>query len=587
MPGGYGSAGFVVPTTDPFTPLTELVQDARVQVVYKPATDNLTLYDGYVATNPATGFAGETATFPVECGGTYYKSSFRQDFARTFVDSSLDSWWEHPDNNKNITTDSDGRLMIRAESDTTYGAYAAAAWVYRLDRGMSDDSLSYIDFTFNVQLEGSWKAKLVVSDCYATLISGKSGGTVANDFETGAVAHNHVWTITASDGPHAITRVCQAAGLVTPQFLYLYLINDVNAADNPGSDVFVKLNDIAVHGGGVHAITGLSIANPTHVTSTGHGLTNGIQVYFNGTDSTPALDPDTAYAVTRLDDDHFTVAVNVTGAGTTGSWSRIQSWTTDAIMADIATDTGLALTTDTDAIGAALAHAVVEPFATRSDALDNLALAAGEAVDYAFWGTVFAGGPRAAVVDIPAACRYLVDAHEPGVEYDVTSSAEGMPSAVRVVYPVNGDASYPDGMLRQVIRPADPGDADTRVALLDLSDAGPTTDPAAAGDAFLENMAATLYSGTITYRLPYIRKYGGGWKLAADVKAGDYVGCVQVAAHDAVPMQIVAADYTIDDQTLVMTVGSIFSLKARSGGNLPKPLVVVQTPFTSKPPKTR
>lgn len=67
-------------------------------------------------------------------------------------------------------------------------------------------------------------------------------------------------------------------------------------------------------------ITAISAANPTHVTTaTAHGLSTGDWILISGSNSTPALTG--PYQVTVLDDTHFTVAVNVTGAGTAGTWT--------------------------------------------------------------------------------------------------------------------------------------------------------------------------------------------------------------------------------------------------------------------------
>lgn len=67
-----------------------------------------------------------------------------------------------------------------------------------------------------------------------------------------------------------------------------------------------------------YAITGNTAANPTVVTSTGHGLTTGDQITIYNSNSTPSIDG--AYSVTVLTANTFTVPVNVTVLGTTGYW---------------------------------------------------------------------------------------------------------------------------------------------------------------------------------------------------------------------------------------------------------------------------
>lgn len=81
------------------------------------------------------------------------------------------------------------------------------------------------------------------------------------------------------------------------------------------------VGNIGVKLGKNGAITAISIANPTQVTSANHGLTTGEAVLIAGTNSTPALTG--PYTVTVLDGNTFTVPVNVTVAGTTGTWKTV------------------------------------------------------------------------------------------------------------------------------------------------------------------------------------------------------------------------------------------------------------------------
>lgn len=68
------------------------------------------------------------------------------------------------------------------------------------------------------------------------------------------------------------------------------------------------------------AITAISAANPTEITSAGHGLTTGESIFIYNTDSTPALQGE--YEVTVTGTNTFTVPVEVLGAGTTGIWYK-------------------------------------------------------------------------------------------------------------------------------------------------------------------------------------------------------------------------------------------------------------------------
>lgn len=67
------------------------------------------------------------------------------------------------------------------------------------------------------------------------------------------------------------------------------------------------------------SVTGISVANPTVITCTAHGLSDGDTVLFASTNSTPVLVG--PYVVTKVDANSFTVPVNVTGSGNTGTFS--------------------------------------------------------------------------------------------------------------------------------------------------------------------------------------------------------------------------------------------------------------------------
>jgi hypothetical protein len=75
--------------------------------------------------------------------------------------------------------------------------------------------------------------------------------------------------------------------------------------------------------GTITAITAISLANPTHITCVGHGLSTNDVVVISGSNSTPTVDgPRT---ITKIDADHFTVPVNVTVAGNRGGWQLLSN----------------------------------------------------------------------------------------------------------------------------------------------------------------------------------------------------------------------------------------------------------------------
>jgi hypothetical protein len=73
---------------------------------------------------------------------------------------------------------------------------------------------------------------------------------------------------------------------------------------------------------GVSTITANTAANPTVITTSGaHGYTTGQYVRIKDSNSTPSING--RHQITVTDATHFTIAVNVTGAGTAGSSKRI------------------------------------------------------------------------------------------------------------------------------------------------------------------------------------------------------------------------------------------------------------------------
>lgn len=77
----------------------------------------------------------------------------------------------------------------------------------------------------------------------------------------------------------------------------------------PSSGCLVRLS---------HAITANTVANPTVITSTAHGLTTGDVIYIVNSNSTPTIDGQRTVTVTGANT--FTVPVNVSTAGTKGEW---------------------------------------------------------------------------------------------------------------------------------------------------------------------------------------------------------------------------------------------------------------------------
>jgi hypothetical protein len=67
----------------------------------------------------------------------------------------------------------------------------------------------------------------------------------------------------------------------------------------------------------ITSISGIAVGSPAMITSTGHGLVTGQPILITGSNSTPSVNG--TYAVTVMDANTFSVPVNVTAGGTTGS----------------------------------------------------------------------------------------------------------------------------------------------------------------------------------------------------------------------------------------------------------------------------
>lgn len=67
------------------------------------------------------------------------------------------------------------------------------------------------------------------------------------------------------------------------------------------------------------SITSNSIGSPTNITAAVHGLINGRVITITGSNSSPIIDG--TYSVTVVDANTFSVPINVTTPGTTGSWT--------------------------------------------------------------------------------------------------------------------------------------------------------------------------------------------------------------------------------------------------------------------------
>lgn len=96
-------------------------------------------------------------------------------------------------------------------------------------------------------------------------------------------------------------------------------LGDPNFYVMASDDATAQKFNPALQTGNYETISAISVANPTVVTSVGHGLSTGNTIVITGSDSTPSIDG--MKTVTKIDNDNFTVDVDVTIAGTTGNFT--------------------------------------------------------------------------------------------------------------------------------------------------------------------------------------------------------------------------------------------------------------------------
>ena len=550
-PGGDASLSFTLhlsATDSPFALATnhpELATDTAVVLSHAGTT----LFAGQICNDPTIGYAGEKAYVEVECDGLLGKAKRRGDYLAYWRDRSFEAWKIHRASHKSASLNTEGQLRLEVPKGIAVGGVCeAAAWYIPLG-GLTSDEVGYVTFDWQANLGNDtsprWQAFLMCDTDYLDSIP---AGTFT-DFAKDGVAGGGIQSGSAV--------VALPSGF---RFLELWL--SCVAEATTAAARYIALSALTVHRGGTKSeITAISVANPTVITtSTPHGLQTNGHVIIGGTDSTPALSGQ--YTATRIDDTHFSVPINVTVAGTTGYCVQVPTVTVDTVMTEIATGSGLATTSDTAGIGASLDEAIIREPTTRADALAQFASQYAGQVDWRFRGTQFICKPRetvAATIRALATC-YLVDATTPGVTYDVRPDPEVGPDYVRVLYACLTDATYPDGTIRSVIRPSDPGwsAATARVLTLDYSDRSMT----AAQAQSVADQALLWYStgdppGTITIETPTVPVESGGTLLTPYIRAGDWIEASNVPGYptSTKPLYITGRSLDVDSGAVTLTVG--------------------------------
>lgn len=236
---------------------------------------------------------------------------------------------------------------------------AASGGTFKLTAGATTTGLTVLAYNIPAAtLQTPLSAAFVTegkSACTVTLIStgvyqivGNSNGAIATGFLVGdgtnltpnASAFVVESQLGSASTPYKLLLIIRASPLVYAEPATLLTAAGVTlsttAAGSATSNKIQKISfdaantyggtyKITASAGAAQAITAISIANPTNVTVANHGFPNGATIVFAGSNSTPTIDG--SRVVTVVDANSFTVAVNVTGAGTQGTAQYTQDTT--------------------------------------------------------------------------------------------------------------------------------------------------------------------------------------------------------------------------------------------------------------------
>jgi len=242
----------------------------------------------------------------------------------------------------------------------------------------------------------------------------------------------------------------------------------------------------------------------------------------------------------------------------------------DQAMSDIVS--GIASSVDHAALGNARTDIAVRGPMTRADALDQLAALHNEPVFY-WWapGRLF---HISRFGYDPAFPYVLIDPTQPGVDVDLQLDPEGAPQYCRVIYVSSGPtsdypgSSVPAGYVDSFVVDVNgivvtPGLTD-RVATLDLRDAGRTYscyEADVVARLYLQWWGNSVVSGTVTLHVTEIAMSDGTTRLPHLITVGSQAlvqGCLYalVQGYMSQPVPITAVEYSADDGTLSLTLGT-------------------------------
>lgn len=562
-PGGDASLSFRLWVSNPFTVATDyptLIVDAYVELKH----GSTQLFAGYVCNDPTVGYAGEQAYVDVECHGLFARAKARQDYIDYWTCRDTSTWTLHRRSAKSAQLSTDGEVRLEIPQNVAIDSSDSCGAYYSILGALRDDRpIGWLEFDWEANLgnatDAQWRARLAwpANGMYSDSWSfGYNPATypwvVNNDWVIQGVSGGGVQT-----GHAAVVapNLGTSSNPVIPRTVMLRLVPVTETVT--AKKRYVRLYNLSIiRGKRSLQIISISAADPTVVTTaTAHGLTDGDQVVIGGTDSTPLLVG--YYTVTVIDSTRFYIPAAVTTAGTTGRAVVVGSLTIDGVMSEIATGLGATscVTESIPAAGDALLDLHFDEPTTQADILAAVAgLSTGRA-DWRFRGLQFIAKPR----PTSPTSYYVVDATQPGISVDVRTDPEATPDYVRVLYACRGDASWPDGTVRSVIKPSDPGWSGApalraRITTLDYTDRLLSASEAES----IATQALAWYSagdptGTITIAVPTVKDQAGNDVVAAYIRAGDFIDVVNYPNHR--PWYITGRTVDITSGVVTLSIG--------------------------------
>lgn len=564
-PGGFGGASWQLSTDDDAGPYHPLLAKGNL-VTITHGDPPVVLHEGEITGDVSHPISdGGRLYYDVSSAGLWWRAGQRKDFAAVLFDDDVGQWFQSPLAAKGYTLDLDGRIFLAIEAKQATESGKSAGVFYWLLDGMGGQFAAIREFLGVVR--------------WSTPLSGGAETNITLDysvitpFGTGVASpwvNLRTWAVGATTTGYALRQ--DLTGL-NAKALRLR-ITVPGGTDGFGVPREFEVWDPCVVCAPLReaAITAISKANPTVITTAApHGLTTGDRVFIHGANGAPKVDG--WRTVTVLSPTTFTVAVNVTTAGTAGTVCR--AWRIDEAMAEVAAGGELALTTglavDVDAVplGNTYWNLCARPHESRADTLNRWGTLSPEPFDYGFWDDrTFVIRPH---VDPPPADRHFaVDATAAGVDVNVLREAEGVPGTIKLLYSYRAikdatdpdsykKSSYPDGIEAAVYRPEDMLDRAAADAAVDVwtefSDVAMTHDEAVdLADQILAWVGSQPASGTVKLTVPYIERADGqGQMLAAYLRGGDRLTITNWPGYEKLP--ITGVDVDTAKATVTLDIG--------------------------------